>query len=162
MESMQKTALLTAIAIEIRSLSFYRAMLLKVDDINTRRVVELLAHEESDHLESFCNLYPGNDDELSKILVENSVTCDPYYKSLLESIEGDATEKDALRIALKEEQSCIEWYSVFVDTIREPGIRDVFVRILNETNQHYELISEEYMRLMKMVDNTDQDIYVRE
>lgn len=162
MESMQKTALLTAIAIEIRSLSFYRAMLSKVDDINTRRIVELLAREESDHLESFCNLYPGNDDELSKILVENNVTCDPYYKSLLESIEGDSTEKDALRIALKEEQSCIEWYSVFVDTIREPGIRDVFARILNETNQHYELISEEYMRLMKMVDTTDQDIYVRE
>jgi rubrerythrin len=134
----------------------------KVKDIRTRQVLELLAQEEADHLESFCNLYLGNDNDLVDILGKNSIYADPYYSSLLNSVDGNTTEKDALRIALKEEQACIEWYSVFVDTIREPRLHEVFVRILNETQKHGELISEEYMRLMNMVDRSDQENYVRE
>lgn len=51
---------------------------------------------------------------------------------------------------------------IFRNAIRAPHIREIFVKILNDSNKHYELIAEEYMRLMNMVDRTDQDIFVRE
>ncbi|OGU16280.1 MAG: hypothetical protein A2076_13590 [Geobacteraceae bacterium GWC2_53_11] len=162
MEPMHVAAIVTAINIENRSLGFYRAVTAKVNDTNTRRVFEVLANEEAEHLESFCNLYQGDQEELVKLLNKNNMQSDPYYCALLDSINESTTEKDALRIALKEEQACIEWYSVFVDSIRAPHIRDVFVRILNESNKHGEVIGDEYMRIMRMVDRSDQDIFVRE
>lgn len=162
MEPMHVAAIVTAINIENRSLGFYRAVTAKVNDLNTRRIFEVLANEEAEHLESFCNLYQGDQGELVSLINRNNIQADPYYRSLLDSIEDSMTEKDALRIALKEEQACMEYYSVFVDSIRVPHIRDVFVRILNETNKHGEVIGDEYMRIMKMVDRSDQDIFVRE
>lgn len=162
MEPMHMAAIVTAINIENRSLGFYRAVTAKVSDTKTRRVFEVLANEEAEHLESFCNLYQGDQEDLVGLLNRNNVQADPYYRTLLDSIDDSTTEKDALRIALKEEQSCIEWYSVFVDSIRAPHIRDVFVRILNESNKHGELIGDEYMRVMRMVDRSDQDTFVRE
>ncbi len=57
MSSMLETAFETAIAIETRSLLFYRAVASKVEDHKTRQIFELLAQEEANHLESFCSLY---------------------------------------------------------------------------------------------------------
>jgi rubrerythrin len=159
---MQSAAIVTAINIENRSLGFYRAISSRVKNSCTKRVFEVLAAEEAEHLEAFCRLYEGNETELVALLNKNNVYADSYYCSLLDSIDEHATEKDALSLALKEEQACIEWYSVFVDTIRAPHVRDVFVRILHESNKHGEIIAEEYMRIMRMVDRSDQDIYVRE
>ena len=35
-------------------------------------------------------------------------------------------------------------------------------KVVKETENHYALIEDEYMHVMKMVDKSDQDIYVRE
>jgi len=161
MESMQASAIATAINIENRSLDFYYAVTAKVDNISARRVFERQANEKSDHLEAFCNLYQVNQDELVNILNEKDIYANPYYCLLLNSINGDTTEIDALRIALEEEQACIEWYAGFVDTIREPQANDVFVQILNKTTKHSKILEEEYMCIMKMTDRTDQNIYLR-
>jgi rubrerythrin len=162
MESIHLSAITTAITIENKSLSFYNALSSRVTDNNTKRIFKLMAQEELEHLKSFYDLYPGSEDELINLLFKSNMYSDPYYCSLLKSVEIDANEKYALEISLKEEQACIEKYSVFVDTIREPHVREVFSRILNETINHSELISEEYMRLMNMVDKSDQDCFVRE
>ncbi len=162
MESLFNAAIVAAISIETRSMSLYSAMSTKVQGLRTRQLLELLAHEEADHLESFCSLYPGTAEQRMDILSTSSIYMDPYYCSLLKSVTEGSTEADVLQIALKEEQSCIEWYSAFVDTIREPCLQALFIRILDETQKHADLISEEYMRLMRMVDRSDQDIFVRE
>jgi rubrerythrin len=159
MDEMQLAAIVTAINIENRSLGFYRAVTSKVTDANTIRVFNRLADEEAEHLESFCRLYQGDEVELVSILNKNNVLADPYYRHLLNSIDSNATEKDALTIALKEEQACIEWYTVFVDSIRAPHVRDVFVRILDESNKHGAMIEEEYMRITRTVDGANQDTF---
>lgn len=112
MDSMLAEAIVTAINIENRSLGFYRAATAKVHDIKTRRVFELLAQAESDRLESFCKLYQGSKEELVTILNMNNMHENPYYCSLIDSINGDTAEKEALRIALNEENACIRCYSV--------------------------------------------------
>lgn len=162
MDAMQLAAIVQAITIENRSLSFYSALSAKVTDLRTKRIFELLAQEEQEHLEHLCDLYPGHVHELVDILFKTNMYLDPYYLSLLNSIEGNENEKYALEIALKEEQACIRCYSKFVETIREPQINTVFAQNLVETYKHSEIIEEEYMRHMRMVDRTDQDIYVRE
>lgn len=162
MDPIHLAAITTAITIENRSLSFYSALSLKVTDIRTKRIFELLAKEELTHLESFCDLYPGPEGELIELLFSSNMYADPYYCTLLESVDANADEKYALEISLIEEQACLKCYSTFVDTIRVPHVRDVFSEILNETSKHIEMIEEEYMRLMNMVDRSDQDIFVRE
>jgi len=164
MGSFQETVFETAIAMETRSLSFYRAVTSRVKDNNTRRIFELLAQEEARHLDSFCTLYQGEESELVKILGKNYIDIfnDPDYCSLLNSVDANTSEKDALQIALKEERACIDCYSVLVETLQEPHIHDVFARILDETHKHCEMISEEYMRLMDMATSQDRNINVRE
>lgn len=147
MERMQKAAIEVALVLEIRCLTLYRALSSKVADITTRRMFELLAQTSAEHLESFCSLYTGNDRELIALLGSNSIYSDPYYCGLLSSDCYFTTSHEALQIALKEEQSCIEWYTVFADTIQEPHIRNAFERILNETNEQCEIISAEYTRI---------------
>ncbi len=164
MDPLHQTAFETAIAIETRSLSFYRAVTALVKDHKTREIFELLAREEASHLESFCNLYQGSESELVNILGKSytNIFADPYYCILIHSVNCNTAEKEALRIALEEEQACIDSYTLFVETIREPYVQDLFASMLEETRKHYEIISEEYMRVMKMVDRNDQDTYVRE
>jgi len=41
-------------------------------------------------------------------------------------------------------------------------VRSVFQKVVKETENHYALIEDEYMHVMKMVHKSDQDIYVRE
>ncbi|MDO9308292.1 MAG: ferritin family protein [Deltaproteobacteria bacterium] len=157
MEFFQEKAILTAIAIEIRSLSFYRSMSSKVDDIHTRRFFELLAVEEADQLNLFCKQYSGNDGKLVDILVKNNMYSYPYYCSMLNSVGCHTSESDALQIALKEEQACIDCYTEFMEEIQEQTIREIFESILKEARKHCELISEEYMRLMGSAEHLDYD-----
>lgn len=148
MPSVQGDAIVTAISIKNRSIGYYRAVSSKVTDTATKKVFGQLAREESEHLESICSLFHGDDNELVRILNANNIQSAPYYSSLLATVDGESTDFEALRIALKVEQSCLEWMTIFADIIREPHIRDVFSRILNETNRHGDMIQSEYTRLI--------------
>lgn len=162
MEHILKTAIICAIKIENRSLKFYLAMSKKIDNIRCKRVLELLARDEYEHLESFCNLYPGNEDDLYNALFESNIYNDSHYSSLLDSVNSNTTEIDVFRVALREEQSCIESYTAYVEAIREPAIREIFLQSLIETRKHAEMIEEEYMHLISIADGADQNVYVHE
>ena len=147
MESILSGPIVYAISIKNRNLEFYRAMAAKVSDNSIRKVFDTLAEEESGHLEAFCDLYQGEETELAAILNRSSIFIDPYYCSLITSIDGASGESDALRIALRQDQSCIEWFAVFADIIRVPHIHAVFAKVLEETTKRGDLIQNEYMRL---------------
>lgn len=147
MKTLQNTAFLTAIATEIRSLSFYRTMAYKFNDICTKKLFELLANEEAVHLQSICRLFPDNKQDLVPILVDNGMFAYPYYCSMFNSADANICEKDALQIALKDEQACMENYSAILENIEQHDIRTVFEKILKDTQRHCELISEEYSRI---------------
>jgi rubrerythrin len=157
MAAMHEAAFEAAIAIEARSLNFYRAATAKVQDPNTKKIFELLALEEARHLESFCSLYQGSDDELVRIVgtCYQNVCADPVYGLLLSSVDDARYEREAIRIALREEQACIDSYTVFVEAIREPHIHEVFATALEETQRHLAMIADEYQRLMDLEDGMD-------
>lgn len=147
-----ESLLLTAIVIEIRSLSFYRSMSSKVSDSSSRLFFEILADDESEHLKLFCSYYPGNNHDLVDILIKNNIYAFPSCCSMLNSFGDNISAKDALKIALSEELACVECYTGFMKNISEQPIRDVFEHILNETRKHCEMIDLEYMRKMDDVD----------
>jgi rubrerythrin len=151
-----------AITIEKRSLNFYHRMSARVKDEGARRMFEHLAKEETEHLIAFCKVYPGNPLCLLNILNRADDFDEPAYCSLMVAADGGINEKEALEISLREEQACIDSYSMFTGVINEPQLHEVFARALRDTHRHREMISDEYRRLMGMVDSSDQDTYVRE
>ncbi|HBA73045.1 MAG: hypothetical protein A2X82_13585 [Geobacteraceae bacterium GWC2_55_20] len=157
MKTLQDTAFLTAIATGIRSLSFYRTMAYKFNDIHTKKLFELLAHKEADHLHAVCRLCPDSKQDLVPILIDNGMYAYPYYCSMLNSADVNISEKDALQIAIKDELACIENYSAFVENIENHSIRNVFEKILKDTYRHCELISDEYSRITKGAASTLTD-----
>ena len=159
MDPVHETAFETAIAIETRCLSYYRSIAGKINDIKTRKLFDQLAKDESVHLATFCNLFQGNMDELVKIIGQN-IFSDVYYLALINRFDGCSIDINALRIALREEQICIDCYGVLANNMWESRTRDVFVRTLDESSKHYELLSAQYLLLQKTTEKYNKDVLV--
>jgi rubrerythrin len=156
-------AIREAILTEKNSFEFYRLASEAVANEGTKQVFEFLAGEELEHLNAFLKLYEGDEfGELHSLVKQPYDPNHPVNRALLEAVDQDMTEEHALNVSMREEQSCIDRYTVLIAAIKESAPREVFAKALKETRKHYEVIKEEYMRVMAMVDRSDQDIYVRE
>jgi len=158
MKNQLKFALHTAILIEKQSLDFYRYAAKIVSDAKTRRLFELLAAEEAEHLGEFQNIYQANEfGDLQDLINMPPDLGTPIYQSLIKSVETDTQEKEALEISLREEKACIELYSDLIITIDDPEARKLFGQALRETQTHCYIIQEEYVRFMGMACVSNQD-----
>ena len=156
-------ALKMAIQAEKDSMDFYRRAASVTKNERAKKVFDLLANEEVGHLKSFFDHYKGGDfGDLKSFMESPPNKKNATYQALEKAISEETHEKAALEIALKEEKACIEQYSLIVQDIIDPLVRAVFQKVVKETENHYALIEDEYMHVMKMVDKSDQDIYVRE
>lgn len=156
-------ALKMAIQAEKDSMDFYRRAASVTQNERARKVFELLANEEVGHLKSFFDHYKGGEfGDLKSYIDSPPDKKNATYMQLEKAINADTHEKEALEIALKEEKACIEQYTIFAKDIIDPLVRAVFERVIKETQNHYDLIEDEYSHVMTMVHKSDQDIYVRE
>jgi rubrerythrin len=156
-------ALKMAIQAEKDSMDFYRKAASVTMNERAKKVFDLLANEEVGHLKSFFDLYKGGEfGDLKTYMETPSNKQNATMKALLKAIDEETHEQKALEIALKEEKSCIDQYTVLAMDIIDPLVRAIFERVVKETENHYALIEDEYMHVMAMVDKSDQDIYVRE
>jgi rubrerythrin len=156
-------ALKLAIRAEKDSLDFYRKAASVTKNDRAKKVFNLLADEEAEHLRSFFNLYKGEEyGDLNSFMASPPDTASATYLALKKAIDKETHEQKALEIALKEEKACIEQYTLYARDIVDPLVRNIFERVVKETRKHYELIESEYAHVMRMVHESDQDIYVRE
>jgi rubrerythrin len=156
-------ALKLAIKAEKDSMDFYRLAASQTKNERAREVLILLANEEAGHLSAFFSHYKGGDfGELKEYLVSPPDTQNPTYVKLKKALNQELIEKTALELALVEEKGCIGQYSQFAKDIVDPLVRTIFEQVVKETQRHYDLIESEYAHVMKMVHETDQNIYVRE
>lgn len=156
-------ALKMAIQAEKDSMDFYRRAASVTQNERAKKVFELLANEEVGHLKSFFDHYKGGDfGDLKSFMDSPPDMKNATYMALEKAITANTHEKEALEIALKEEKACIDQYSGFAKDIVDPLVKGVFERVIKETQNHYDLIEDEYMHVMTMVHKSDQDIYVRE
>jgi rubrerythrin len=156
-------ALKLAIKTEKDSLDFYRRAGSITEDEKSKKVFGLLANEEIGHLTSFFQHYQGGDlGDLASFIETPPDRQSASHRALEQALAADVHEQKALEIALQEKKSCIELYKILSRDIVDPLVRRVFETVIRDTQGHYDMIEDEYMRVMTMVDRSDQDIYVRE
>ncbi|BCG49073.1 Rubrerythrin [Citrifermentans bremense] len=156
-------ALKLAIKTEKESMDFYRKAASIAKDEGSKKVFTLLAGEEAGHLKAFFDHYKGRDlGDLESFMASPPDRQSATHQALEQSIAEGTGEQKALEIALKEEKSCVDFYTILVKDIVDPLVRRVFETVIRETQGHHDMIEDEYMRVMTMVHSSDQNIYVRE
>lgn len=155
-----KFAFRTSILIEKQSLDFYNYAAKLVNDERTRQVFKRLALEEGTHVREFHSLYQefgfGN---LNKLICLPPNFETPIYRSLIASVKSNTQEKEALEIALREEESCIETYTKLVSSISESSVHKLFQEALSETRAHCKVIQAECDRVMRKDGKTIDAVY---
>lgn len=156
-------AIALAIKAEKDSMDFYRRAASVAKNERAKKVLDMLANEEVGHLKAFFEHYKGSEfGSLSSYIDSPVDTKNPTYMKLEKAISDDMVEQKALELALFEEKECIGQYTQLAQGVVDPAVRSVFERVVKETEGHYALIESEYAHVMRMVHETDQDIYVRE
>ena len=156
-------ALALAIRAEKDSMDFYRKAASVATNERAKKVLDLLANEEVGHLKAFFDHYKGTEfGDLTAYINSPADEKNPTYVKLMKAISEDIAEQKALELALIEEKECIGQYTQLAQGVVDPAVRTVFLRVVKETQGHYDLIESEYAHIMGMVHETDQDIYVRE
>ncbi len=156
-------ALKLAVQAEKDSMDFYRRASAVTKNERAKKVFDLLANEEVGHLKAFFNHYKGTEFGDLKSFIDSPPNAkNATYQALEKAISEDTHEQQALEISIKEEKARIEQYTLFARDIIDPMVRGIFQQVIKETQGHYDMIEDEYMHVMKMVDKSDQDIYVRE
>lgn len=156
-------ALKLAIQGEKDSMDFYRKAASVAKNERAKKVFDLLANEEVGHLKAFFQHFKGKEfGDVESFMKTPPDANNSTYKALLKVLGDETMEKQALEIAMKEEKSVVDHYSVLANDIVDPLVKAIFERVIKETQGHYDMIEDEYMHIMGMVDKTDQDIFVRE
>jgi len=156
-------ALRLAIQGEKDSMDFYRKAATVAKNERAKKVFDLLANEEVGHLKSFFQHFKGEEfGDIESFMKTPPDTNNSTYKALMKVLGEETVEKQALEIAMKEEKSVVDHYSVLAKDIVDPLVKGIFERVIKETQGHYDMIEDEYMHIMGMVDKTDQDTFVRE
>jgi rubrerythrin len=156
-------ALKLAIQGEKDSMDFYRKAASVAKHERAKKVFDTLANEEVGHLKSFFEHYKGKEfGDVESFMKTPPDTNNPTYKALLKVIGEDTAEKQALEIAMQEEKSVVNQYSVMAKDIIDPLVKSIFDRVVKETQGHYDMIEDEYMHIMGMVASSDMDTFVRE
>jgi len=148
MDHVTMAALRLAIQMEKKGYDFYRRAAAMVADPKTADMFRLLAREEAEHVGTFLGRYPGSElGDLQSVMDRPSDPATPAYHRLLKAACRADCEKEALELALTEEQSCIDSYSALLVGLRDPEVRALFTHALAETRRHYLAIEEDYLRL---------------
>lgn len=156
-------ALALAIRAEKDSMDFYRKAASVAKNERARKVLDMLANEEVAHLKAFFDHYKGTEfGDLKSYIDTPADEKNPTYVKLLKAISEDMVEQRALELSLVEEKECIGQYTQLAQGVVDPAVHAIFMRVVKETQGHYDLIESEYAHLMGMVHETDQDTYVRE
>lgn len=152
MNELMQEAMRVAIVTEKNIFDFYRSAAAQVQNSTVRNLCQQLADKEARHLELFLAQYHGSEfGDLQSLLAAPPHLTSPLRRSLLTGMAGRIGEKEALELALQEEELCLDRYSVLVTALREPALHAMFQTALDETAQHCELLREEYRQLMGMV-----------
>jgi rubrerythrin len=162
-EYLLQEALKLAIRGEKDSMDFYRKAASVAKNERAKKVFEMLANEEVGHLKSFFDYYKGTEFGDLKYYIDSPADeKNKTYVKLMKIIKDDIVEQKALELALIEEKACIGQYTQLAQGVVDPAVRAIFMRVVKETQGHYDLIESEYAHIMRMVHETDQDTFVRE
>lgn len=153
-----RDALKIAMATEQRGISFYQAASEMVTQASTREVFLSMLSEEEDHLskleKEWDRLIKGD-----RYLLEAPIFLHFDYKALAQIFphqsEVRAKMKDsidaaeALKMAMKMEMEAHDFFANYAESFDDTKGRDIFLEFADEEKEHYDIIKEEYDRMVK-------------
>jgi rubrerythrin len=162
-ELKMQEALKQAIHAKKNLMDFY----LKAAEINKnpagKRIFERLAEEVKENITRFFNHYKGTDlGSLDDFLASPPHPDSAMLVSLQKALNDNMHDRKAREIAMKEELDMERNFTLLAERMIDPMVRAVFLKVAEETRNHYAIIESEYARTMAMVHETDIDTYVRE
>lgn len=148
---------------EKNAMLFYQYGAQQLKDTAARRTFELLAGEEREHAGHFYRIYKGNDIPSLEVFLNSPPDNETSWLDAAQRACGaDFTEQKAMEIALEKEKNLEEALRDMAGKVTDPEVQAVYELNVRETHNHYLLIESEYARIMRMVHESDMDIYVRE
>jgi len=158
-----QAAIKSAIETEKSAMNFYQLGAAQMKDPEAKRLFEQLAKEEKEHAGHFYRQYRGDDiPSLEEFMAAPPEHASVWVASIRKLIGDDFTEQGALELAMERESSLENILRQNAAKIGDPEVRAVFELNADETRNHYLTIEAEYARIMKMVDESDMDTFVRE
>src|SRR5689334_25155323 len=106
-------ALKLAIRAEKDSMDFYRKAHSLAKNERAKKVFDLLANEEVGHLKAFFQHFKGKEfGDVESFMKTPPDVNNPTYRALMKILDDETMEQQALEIAMKEEKSVVEQYSL--------------------------------------------------
>jgi rubrerythrin len=156
-------ALKQAIQTEKDVMDFYKRAAEATQNSQGKKVFETLAKDEYEHAGHFFHVYPGKDLGAFEEFMKRPPTAGlALHANLEKALAAGGSERQAMEIAMKEEQKLEKDLLDTAARISDPKIKAVFEKMAKETNHHYQIIESEYARIMGMVHETDINTFVRE
>ncbi|PKN12896.1 MAG: ferritin [Deltaproteobacteria bacterium HGW-Deltaproteobacteria-4] len=158
-----QNALKFAIQTEKNVMDLYKHAASIISNPRGKKVFEQLAAEEAEHVGHLFKFYSGMEHgSLADFLVSKPQVDLKTMRQLDQALAENAHERKAMELALNHEEELAKSLYLTASRIVDPSVRAVFERLAKETENHFALIESEYAHLMKMVHETDIDIFVRE
>ena len=156
-------AIKMAIQTEKDAMDFYLKAAALTENERGKKVFEQLASEEREHAGHFFKIYTGSDlGSFEDFMAQPPSASHSMLKQLEKALDENVHERKAMELAMQEEEDLLKNLRMTASRIVDPGVRAVFDRMAEETENHYAIIESEYAHMMGMVHETDIDTYVRE
>lgn len=155
-------AIHSSMQVEKNAMNFYLACEGQSRDEKCKNFFQLLAREEKEHAHTFFAIAPEGGDESNFVAFIATTEAAEGLFGDIGKLVADFTERKAMLLALDKEKALAEQLRAMAAKIADPEVKKVYEWNARSTDHHYQLIEEEYSRLMRMVHVTDVDIYVRE
>lgn len=156
-------ALQFAIQTEKNVMDLYKHAATIIKNPRGKKVFEQLAAEEAEHVGHLFKVYSGKEfGSLADFLASPPQADHQMIHQLDQALSKNAHERKAMELALNHEAELAKSLKQTASRIVDPAVHAVFLRLAEETENHFALIESEYAHLMAMVHETDIDIYVRE
>jgi rubrerythrin len=134
-----------AIKLEINGRKFFSHVAEITHNELGKKMFEKLSKDEVQHLETFSRIFTemtGSNDWKKQVKVEDVDKDSAVINELAARLKkaGGQSELEALRIGMELEQKAVEFFRASGDTTADPKIRDIFDKICEEENFHFDLL----------------------
>ncbi len=147
-------AMKMAIQMEKDGHAFYEDAARKTDNELGKKMFETLAKDEIEHRNTFQKMFDAitGTGDWQKIAQQYSPRIGkvPIFEGELQKkADINLTELDALRTAMGNERKSIDYYNKIVEQTEDPFAREIFTKIREEEEYHYDLLQAQKDSLSK-------------
>jgi rubrerythrin len=134
-----------AIKLEINGRQFFSHVAEITHNELGKKMFQKLSKDEVHHLETFSQIFTemtGSNDWKKQVKLDDADHDSTVINELAARLKkaGGQSELEALRIGMELEQKAVEFFRASGDETSDPKIRDIFDKICEEENFHFDLL----------------------